>query len=209
MSPDEALAAFYARHHFTPGHRSWFVGVYVGCMLVPLPNIEARHRFIKQHDLHHVVTGYGVGRIGEGQMSAWELGTGSMSQPIIGFMNLVALSTGFALAPAKVRAAFAAGLRSRNLYGKAEQDALSAGQFASIAAVEAACLDARPPRRGAFLAMLELAFYVLAACVIHAALVIPALLARTLTDLVLGLNLIPKVGGRTKVRQLVQSAKAA
>ena len=50
-NPTAALAAFYQKHQFEPGKRSWMVGVYVGCMLVPLPNIEARHRYITQHDL--------------------------------------------------------------------------------------------------------------------------------------------------------------
>jgi hypothetical protein len=46
-------------------------------MLVPLPDIETRRRYLKYHDVHLLVTGYNVGRIGEGEVSAWELGTGS------------------------------------------------------------------------------------------------------------------------------------
>ena len=79
MSLNDELAAFYASNHFgnVVGARPLTVPVYTGCMLVPLPNIETRRRYLKYHDLHHLLTGYSVGRIGEGEVSAWELGTGS------------------------------------------------------------------------------------------------------------------------------------
>ena len=79
MDLEAALDAFYRRHGFgeVAGPRPRMVGVYTGCMLVPMPNIETRRRYLKYHDLHHLVTGYSVGRIGEGEMSAWELGTGT------------------------------------------------------------------------------------------------------------------------------------
>lgn len=39
--------------------------------------------------MHHILTGYTVGRIGEGEISAWELGTGSMFRhPILGNYEL-------------------------------------------------------------------------------------------------------------------------
>lgn len=62
------LAAFYERNGFGPvlGSRPRTVPVFTGCLLVPLPNIDARRRYLKYHDLHHLVTGYTVGRIGEG-----------------------------------------------------------------------------------------------------------------------------------------------
>ncbi len=86
-------------------------------MLVPLPNIETRRRFLKYHDLHHLVTGYSVGRIGEGEVSAWELGTGSaFVSPTLGVMNLIALSTGLVLEPKRMWLAFRRGCMNRNLY---------------------------------------------------------------------------------------------
>lgn len=100
---NQAIDLFYQKNGFGPivGDREPLtVGVYTGCLIVPMPNIGVRHKYLKYHDIHHILTGYTVGRIGEGEVSAWELGTGSMfSHPILGIMNLIALSTGFFLAP--------------------------------------------------------------------------------------------------------------
>jgi len=59
MSLNDELAAFYASNHFgnVVGARPLTVPVYTGCMLVPLPNIETRRRYLKYHDLHHLLTG--------------------------------------------------------------------------------------------------------------------------------------------------------
>src|SRR5215510_9187759 len=114
----EELIAFYKKSGFGDviGSRSSTVSVYTGCMLVPLPNIETRRRYLKYHDLHHLITGYSVGRIGEGEVSAWELGTGSaFVSPVLGVMNLIALSTGLVLRPKRMWKAFRRGCRSRNL----------------------------------------------------------------------------------------------
>ena len=113
-----ALEAFYRRSGFGPdiGARPPTVPVYTGCLLVPLPNIETRRRFLKYHDLHHLVTGYSVGRLGEGEVSAWELGPGSVFvSPTLGLMNLIALSTGLLLEPGRMWRAFRRGCRGRNL----------------------------------------------------------------------------------------------
>ncbi len=69
MIIEAELAIFYQKHGFGEqlGKHAPTVGVYTGCMLVPLPNIETRRRFLKYHDLHHLVTGYSVGRIGAGE----------------------------------------------------------------------------------------------------------------------------------------------
>ncbi len=206
MTPKEALAAFYARHSFQPGMRSWFVGVYVGCMLVPLPNIEARHRYIRQHDFHHIVTGYGVGRIGEGEVSAWELGTGSMATPTVGFMNLIALSTGFALAPRRILAAFRRGLAGRNLYPADRRAALDRGDFPTLGALRESCVDVRAPRSGTLATGLEVSSYIALAAIIHAGLVVPAILLRTITDFALGMNLIPKIG-KPAAREAIEAAR--
>ena len=116
MTLREELAAFYRRCGFsdTADRQACTVPVYTGCLLVPLPNIETRHIYLKYHDLHHIVTGYSTGRIGEGEVSAWELGTGSMlNSPLLGTMNLIALSTGLVLQPKRMWRAFRRGCRSR------------------------------------------------------------------------------------------------
>ena len=73
MTLKEELAAFYRRCGFsdTADRQACTVPVYTGCLLVPLPNIETRHRYLKYHDLHHVATGYSTGRTAAGAVSAW------------------------------------------------------------------------------------------------------------------------------------------
>ena len=63
MTLDEELAAFYRKCGFgdVAGKRPLTVRVYTGCLLVPMPNIETRRRYLKYHDLHHLITGYSVG----------------------------------------------------------------------------------------------------------------------------------------------------
>ena len=186
MSLELALADFYQRHGFgdTPGARPKTVPVYTGCLLVPLPNIETRNRYLKYHDLHHLVTGYSVGRIGEGEVSSWELGTGSMRRsPILGFMNLIALSTGWVLDRERMWAAYERGVRSRNLYDANTRSSIDEGAWASIEDLRTDVLDCRPARyltafrKGVFRA------YITISLGIHATIAIPAMIARTVSDL--------------------------
>ncbi len=180
------LAQFYERHGFgpTPGKRPMFVGVYTGCALVPMPNIETRRRFLKQHDLHHLATGYSVGRIGEGEVSAWELASGSMrASTLLGVMNLIALSTGWFIARDRMWAAYRRGLRSRNLYSDDMRQRLDDGDWQTLDNLRSDLLEVRDGggvrvvdriRYGAFVAMSVL---------IHVPLVIPAVIARYAADL--------------------------
>src|SRR5262245_48298324 len=129
MTVEAELQSFYERSGFGAvlGARPRTVAVYTGCMLVPLPNIETRRRFLKYHDLHHLITGYSVGRIGEGEVSAWELGSGSAYvSPTLGLMNLIALSTGLVLEPRRMWRAFLRGACSRNLYPIARREQVDA-----------------------------------------------------------------------------------
>ena len=63
----DELASFYKRSGFgdVVGARTLTVPVYTGCMLVPLPNIETRHTYLKYHDLHHLLTGYSIASVQE------------------------------------------------------------------------------------------------------------------------------------------------
>src|SRR6185503_12107516 len=161
------------------GARTLTVPVYTGCMLVPLPNIETRRRFLKYHDLHHLVTGYSVGRIGEGEVSAWELGTGStFVSPTLGFMNLIALSTGLVLEPARMWNAFWRGCRSRNLYPAAVRIDLDAGRWPDVAALRREILELKATDIPVAVRAAEFAIYSAAAMVIHAMIAIPAVIAR-------------------------------
>lgn len=118
MTTKEALLGFYNFHklNLSEDFKSHCVRVYIGCLLAPVPNVSARKKYLKFHDLHHIMTGYGIGKVGESEVSAWELGSRSCRKPLISIMNLFALSTGFILKPKRVLNAFYRGCRSRNLY---------------------------------------------------------------------------------------------
>ena len=118
MTTKEALIGFYKfnRLNLAEDFKSHCVRVYIGCILAPVPNVKARKKYLKFHDLHHIITGYGIDRIGESEVSAWELGSKSCRKPLISIMNLFALSTGFVLNRERVTEAYYRGCRSRNLY---------------------------------------------------------------------------------------------
>jgi hypothetical protein len=192
----DELAAFYERSGFGPvvGKRQKTVRVYTGCLLVPLPNIETRSRYLKYHDLHHLMTGYSVGRLGEGEVSAWELGTGSMLvSPTLGFMNLIALSTGLVLKPRRMWRAFRKGCASRNLYRAAVRQAVDRGEWQNVATLKKAFVSGKVEPAVAPLRVAEFSLYALAALLIHALIAIPAVVARFVTDITLGYSFFQAV----------------
>lgn len=202
MTLHEELAAFYRKSGFGDvlGTRPLTVPVYTGCMLVPLPNIEARRRYLKYHDLHHLMTGYSVGRIGEGEVSAWELGTGSMFvSPALGTMNLIALSTGLVLEPKRMWRAFCRGCVSRNLYPAAMRADVDAGRWADIAALRQEVLEVRTSGNPSTVRTAEFGIYAAAAMLIHTVIVIPAIFARIITDITLGYTVFEAVKPRKRV----------
>jgi hypothetical protein len=193
---DAELAAFYRRAGFgeVVGKRPCSVKVYTGCLLVPLPNIEARHTYLKYHDLHHLITGYSVGRIGEGEVSAWELGTGSMFvSPMLGTMNLIALSTGLVLQRKRMWKAFKRGCASRNLYAADVRARVDAGDWRDVAALRLAFLEASPPRVPMFLRAIEFGAYAAVSMLVHFAIAGPAVIARLVTDIGLGMTVFEAV----------------
>jgi hypothetical protein len=192
----EELDAFYRRSGFgdVPGARTRTVRVYTGCLLVPMPNIEARRRFLKYHDLHHLVTGFSIGRIGEGEVSAWELGTGSaFVSPTLGVMNLIALSTGLVLNRKRMWRAFRLGCDSRNLYPATVRADVDSGHWANVAALRQALLASTKSAIPVALRAVEFSIYAVFAMLIHAAIAIPALITRFVTDIVLGQSFIEAV----------------
>lgn len=190
MQLQQELSTFYAKHGFGQdvGARALTVPVYTGCLLVPLPNIETRHRYLKYHDLHHLVTRYSVGRIGEGEVSAWELGTGSLlDSPTLAFMNLIALSTGLVLEPGRMWRAFVRGTKSKNLYSRIARSSVDAGKWRNVSEVRASILEVRRPSRlGLAARSIEFCCYATAALIIHALIAVPALVVRLITDIGLG-----------------------
>ena len=196
MTLNAELQAFYQKSGFGDniGKRTLTVPVYTGCMLVPLPNIETRHRYLKYHDLHHLITGYSVGRIGEGEVSAWELGTGSFrASPLLGIMNLIALSTGLFLARQRMWQAFVRGCGSRNLYSVSDRGAVDNGRWPNLAALRQYSLEPRPQSTPGLFRIIEYGCYCAAALVIHAFIAIPAVIARFVTDISLGYSVFQAV----------------
>lgn len=199
--PDE-LADFYKRSGFgdVVGAIPLTVPVYTGCMLVPLPNIETRRRFLKYHDLHHLVTGYSVGRIGEGEVSAWELGTGSaFVSPTLGVMNLIALSTGLVLEPRRMWWAFRRGCTSRNLYSAAVRADLDSGRWPDVSALRQELLGGKASGAPIFIRAVEFAAYSAVALLVHAVIAIPAVVARFVTDITLGYSFFQAVKPKKRV----------
>lgn len=192
MTLKEELAAFYRRCGFADNadRQACTVPVYTGCLLVPLPNIETRHRYLKYHDLHHVATGYSTGRIGEGEVSAWELGTGSMlNSPLLGTMNLIALSTGLVLEPKRMWRAFRRGCRSRNLYPHAMRAKIDSEHWPDLPALRQELLESRRDPLPSALRAIEFGAYAATAILIHALIAIPAVCTRVITDIGLGYSL--------------------
>lgn len=202
MTLEEELTAFYERSGFghVVGRRPRTVPVYTGCMLVPLPNIETRRRYLTYHDLHHLVTGYSVGRIGEGEVSAWELGTGSaFVSPLLGAMNLIALSTGLVLKPKRMWAAFCSGCSSRNLYSLSYRAKVDSGCWPDLYALRQDVLGVENSGPPMVFRVLEFAFYSVGAMVIHALIAIPAVCVRFITDITLGYSFFQAVKPKKRV----------
>lgn len=178
MNVDQALNQFYADSGFEAdtGKRPAFVDVFVGCLLIPLPNIETRRAYIKYHDLHHVITGFNASQVGEGEVSAWELGTGSFLHPVLMFMNLIAISTALAVSPLRVVRAYLLGCKSRNLYCPKVRRRIDAGEFADISALRQEFVNCRCSDAWVALKMLPFLLFALLSVLIHIALVVPALL---------------------------------
>lgn len=196
MSLEKELKAFYTRVGFGEaiGKRTLLVPVYTGCLLVPLPNIELRHKYLKYHDLHHLLTGFSVGRIGEGEVSSWELGTGSFFvNPVLGIMNLIALSTGLALEPRRMWQAYKLGISSKNLYKASTRAAIDQGDWSSVHDLKSEFYKLKPIASPSLIRSAEFGVYVAVSVVIHAAIALPALLLRVCTDFWMSKSIIQAI----------------
>ncbi len=169
MTTKDALIKFYHfnRLNFTEDLKSHCVRVYIGCILAPVPNIQARKKYLQFHDLHHILAGYGIDRVGESEISAWELGSRSCRKPIIAIMNLFALSTGFILEPRRVIAAFYRGCRSKNLYYLSDIMTPEKVQALDLEKIRASHVEIKETISYKKLRQIEFVGYVLISLVIH------------------------------------------
>ncbi len=136
MSPDhdagvesvrEARARYFAENGFPRdgGYAARWVVLRMGRVPVfAFPNTQARVRAVRLHDLHHVATGYATSWVGEAEIGAWELASGCRDYPAAWVLNGLALTYGLLLWPRRMRAAWARGRRSRNLYAEGYREGL-------------------------------------------------------------------------------------
>lgn len=85
--------------------------VYVGRWAVRLPNPGLLHL----HDLHHVVTGYGTGLVGEAEISAYELRGGCRSF-VVHLLCFGAILCALFVAPRRILRAWRRARGARTLY---------------------------------------------------------------------------------------------
>ena len=71
--------------------------------------------FLPSHDLHHVVTGFGTGLVGEAEISAYELRCGCGSVMIF-ILCIGAIGIGMFVAPKRILRAWRGSKGSNNLY---------------------------------------------------------------------------------------------
>jgi hypothetical protein len=82
-----------------------------------VPNPPGHRWGIMLHDLHHVATGFGTDAVGEGEISAWEVGGGLRGLDLYtGAIVLGGTLLGVVLAPRRALRAFRASTRGANLF---------------------------------------------------------------------------------------------
>jgi ubiquinone biosynthesis protein Coq4 len=122
----EARAQYFPRAGFDERTYTerWVVLRTAGLPLLAFPNTRARVRAVRLHDLHHVLTGYDTSWAGEGEIGAWELGSGCADHWAAWYLNGCAAAIALCFAPRRVLAGFRRGRRERNLYREEFDDAL-------------------------------------------------------------------------------------
>lgn len=97
----------------------------VGNVPVYLPNIPARVKVARYHDIHHILTGYPANWRGEAEIGAWEIATGCQKYFVAWFLNGGAVIVGLFMHPKVVIKAFIRGWKTdTNLYHHFEYDPL-------------------------------------------------------------------------------------
>lgn len=122
----EARAAYFEANDLPEagGYEAAWVRVRgAGIPVFAYPNSKGRRAVVRQHDLHHVLTGYGTDIAGEGELAAWELASGVTS---FTGRQLALRVLGFALlrSAGSLFTAFQRGRHCRNLLKEPWDDAL-------------------------------------------------------------------------------------
>ena len=92
----------------------------------PIPNTRARKRAVRIHDLNHLISGYRTDRVGELEISAWELASGGCADYRAAWiLDLAGLFGGLLAAPRRTVRAFWSGRDQQNLYRRDYEEMLS------------------------------------------------------------------------------------
>jgi hypothetical protein len=114
-----ALAEHLAASGLPPdaGNSDPFAVVKIFYLPYPIPNTRARKRAVRIHDLNHLVSGYETDRVGELEISAWELASGGCTDHGAAWvLDLAGLLGGLIAAPRRTVRAFRSGRDRQNLY---------------------------------------------------------------------------------------------
>ena len=134
MSLRDARALYFEANGFGSdgGYSSKWVKIDFYGLPIAFPNVEARRRAVRLHDLHHLATGYDTDFPGEAEISAWEISTGCARYLAAWVLNFQGMFVGSFVAPKRVYRAFALGRRSRNLYREGFDEALLAERVGDL-----------------------------------------------------------------------------
>lgn len=103
-----ALDRYLDENGFTHAayEEAWTHASFLG-VPVAVPNTRLHKQGIRLHDLHHVATGFGTDLVGEGEISAWELGAGLRGVGLyVGAIVCTGALVGFVAAPQRIVRAF-------------------------------------------------------------------------------------------------------
>jgi hypothetical protein len=122
----EAQAQFLSANglSFDGGEHARAWNCRIGPLTLTLPNFAWRKRAIARHDLHHVITGYECGLVGEFEMAAWEFAAGRFDHVCATAFCLPLVTMGAVASPRRTFAAFMRGRTSETLYGSPVDRAL-------------------------------------------------------------------------------------
>lgn len=121
----QARQQYFAANHFGAdgGYNDPWIQMKLGRLPFALPNLAARVRAVRLHDVHHIATGYATDWRGEFEIAAWEIAAG-LRQHYVGWaLDLWALAVGLFVAPGAVWRAYLRGRQTLNLYQREDGEA--------------------------------------------------------------------------------------
>lgn len=115
---EEALELFNRENRFNNEayFKPWGT-VKIAGIPIPFPNPQARRNLVHLHDLTHILTGYDVDWIGEGEIANWEVASGLLGKSLLAWFYVpITFTIGWLISPKKMVAAFREGCGQRSVY---------------------------------------------------------------------------------------------